>query len=61
MGDVEMEDLAALMGQDQEDIQHAKSGRRDAEKIDGDQLFGVGVQEGLPGLRWRPGSAREPK
>jgi hypothetical protein len=38
------------MGQDQEDMQHAKSGRGDGERFDGDQLLSVGVQEGLPSL-----------
>jgi hypothetical protein len=48
--DVEMKDPAPFMGQDQEDVEHPKGGRRDGEEIGRYQLFCVVVEEGLPGL-----------
>ncbi len=50
LGDVEVKDFAPFMGQDQENIQHPKRGRWDGKEIDRDQLFGVVVEERLPGL-----------
>ena len=50
VGDVEVKDFAPSMGQDQENIQQLTCGRRDGKEIDGDQLLGVVMEKGLPGL-----------
>jgi 2-polyprenyl-6-methoxyphenol hydroxylase-like FAD-dependent oxidoreductase len=52
-GDVEVDDAAAVVAQDNEAVEQAKSdGRHDAE-VDGGQRADVVMKEGLPGLRRR--------
>jgi hypothetical protein len=56
IGNIEMQDFAALMRQDQEDIEDAEGGGRDDKKIHRDQIPGMVVEEGLPGLVVASGS-----
>ena len=56
IGNIEMQDFAALMRQDQEDIEDAEGGGRDDKEIHGDQVFGMVMEEGLPGLVVASGS-----
>ena len=49
-GDIEMEDFATLMGQDQKDMQHTEGGGWDGKEIHGDQCLGMVLKEGFPGL-----------
>src|ERR1039457_7257071 len=50
IGNIEMQDFAPLMRQDQEDIEDAEGGGRDDKEIHGDEVFGMVVEKGLPGL-----------
>src|ERR1035441_10308172 len=56
MSNIEMQDVAALMRQNQEDVEHAEGGCGDGKEIHRDQVPGMGVEEGLPGLIGAPGS-----
>ena len=56
IGNIEMQDFAPLMRQDQEDMEDAEGGGRDDKEIHRDEVLGVVVQEGLPGLVCAPGS-----
>ena len=56
IGNIEMQDFAALMRQDQEDIEDAEGGGRDDKEIHRDEVLGVVVEEGLPGLVAAAGS-----
>ena len=49
-GDIEMQDFAALVRQDQEDIQHTEGSGRYGEEIHCDQCLSMVLQEGLPSL-----------
>ena len=51
-----MKDFAALVRQDQKDIENAEGGGRDDEEIHGDEVFGVVAEEGFPGLVAAAGS-----
>jgi hypothetical protein len=51
-----MQDFTAFMRQDQEDIEEAEGGGRDDKEIHGDEVFGMVVEEGLPGLVVASGS-----
>ena len=53
--DVEVNDVAPVEGQNQEDIQRFECGRRNGEEVDGDDLGHVVPDEGLPGLGGRSG------
>jgi len=48
--DIEMQDFATLMGQDQEDIQHPAGGGWDRKEIHCDQCLDMVLKEGFPGL-----------
>src|ERR1039457_3216572 len=56
IGNIEMQDFAPLMRQDQEDMEDAEGGGRDDKEIHREEVLGVVVQEGLPGLVCAPGS-----
>lgn len=47
IGDVEMEDFAALMGQDEENLEDVEGGGRDDQEIHRDQVLGMVVEEGF--------------
>src|ERR1017187_2669910 len=51
LGDVEVKNAAAVVGQDEEEIQNAKRRRRNREEIDRCQRADMVVEEGAPGLR----------
>ena len=51
-----MQDFAPLMRQDQEDIEDAEGGGRDDKEINGDEVLGMVMEEGLPGLVATSGS-----
>ena len=50
IGDIEMQNFAARMGEHEEDIEDAEGGGRNDQEIHGHQILGVVVEEGLPGL-----------
>ena len=50
-GDVEVQDLPAIVREDDETGQVAKRGGRNSKKVDRDKLFGMIAEKGLPGLR----------
>ena len=50
---VEVYDLAAVMKQDHEHVEHAKRHRGHHEEVDGDEISDVVLEEGSPGLRGR--------
>ena len=56
IGNIEMQDFASFMCQDQEDIEDAEGGGRGDKEIHGDKVFGMVVEEGLPGLVVASGS-----
>src|SRR5512139_2552939 len=56
IGNIEVQDFAALMRQDQEDVEHPEGGGWDDKEIPGDEVLGVGVEESLPGLVGASGS-----
>jgi hypothetical protein len=45
------------MGQDQKHVQHLEAKGGQGEEVDGDQLLGMILQKGAPGLRGRLGAA----
>ena len=49
-GDIEMQDFATLMGEDQKDIQHTEGGGRYGKEIHCNQCLGMVLKEGLPSL-----------
>jgi hypothetical protein len=51
---VEMDDTAALVGQDQENVEDLEADRRHREEVDRDQGLDVIFKEGSPGLGGRP-------
>jgi len=51
-----MENFAARMGEHEEDIEDAEGGGRNDQEIHGNQIFGVVLEESLPGLVAAPGS-----
>ena len=53
--DVEVNDPATLVRENDEDVENAKGEGGDGEEIDGGKLLGVVFQECLPGLRGRFG------
>src|ERR1022692_163219 len=53
LGDVEVKNAAAVVGQNEEDIQNAKRRRGNREEIDRRQRADMVVEEGPPGLRVR--------
>ena len=56
-GHVEVNNLTAFMGEDQEDVQDLERGRRYSEEIDRNRFPHVVLEERFPGLRGRfPGS-----
>jgi hypothetical protein len=48
--DIEMQDFATLMGQNQKDIQHTEGGGWDGKEVHCDQCMGMVLKEGFPGL-----------
>src|SRR5258705_4894400 len=50
---VEVHDLAAVMKQDHEHVEHAKRHRGHNEEVDGDEISDVVLEEGSPGPRGR--------
>jgi hypothetical protein len=48
-----MQNATPVMGQNQKHVKDLKTDRGHGEEIDGDQLLGVILQEGAPGLRRR--------
>src|SRR6267143_5128634 len=58
---VEVHDLAAMMQQDHENVQHSKGRGRYDEEVDGDEVGEVVLKERAPGLRgWRWATRHEP-
>src|SRR2546425_13087046 len=55
---VEVYDLAAVMKQDHEHVEHAKRHRGHHEEVDGDEISDVVLEEGSPGLRGRVQATR---
>src|SRR2546426_12406823 len=55
---VEVYDLAAVMKQDHEKVEHAKRHRGRHEEVDGDEISDVVLEEGSPGLRGRVRATR---
>src|SRR5438445_4318237 len=53
LGDIEVEDAPALVGEHNEDEEHPQASSRDREEIDGDQIPEVIGQERSPALRGR--------
>ncbi len=53
LGHVEVEDAPALVGEDDQDEEHAQVGGRNGEEIDRDQFADMVGQERAPGLRRR--------
>ena len=53
LGDVEVEDAPAVVGEHDEDEQHAQARGGNREEIDGDEVPDVIGQEGAPRLRRR--------
>jgi hypothetical protein len=51
LGDVEVEDTAAVVGEHDEDEEEAQAGRGHGEEIDRDQVPGMVGEERPPGLR----------
>ena len=49
-GHIEMQNATPVMGQHQKHVKDLKTDRGHGEEIDGDQLLGVILQEGAPGL-----------
>ena len=56
IGNIEMQNFAPLMHQDQEYIEDAEGCGRDDKEIHGDEILGMVVEEGLPGLVVASGS-----
>src|SRR5215472_16304820 len=56
-GHIEVEDATPVMGQDQKYIKDLETESGHGEEVDGDQLLGMILQEGAPGLRRRPAGA----
>jgi len=59
LGDVEVKDAAAIVGEHNEDEEHPQASSRDREEIDGDQIPDVIGQERSPALRGRRAPLRE--
>src|SRR5439155_20957223 len=59
VGDVEVEDAPAIVGEHNEDEEHPEASSRDRKEIDGDQIPDVIGQERSPALRGRPPPLRE--
>jgi hypothetical protein len=55
--DIEMNNAATLMGENEEDVENAEGDCRDREEIDRGKLFAVVFQKGMPCLGWRFGMA----
>ncbi len=53
LGDVEVEDAPAMVGEDDKDKEHAQLGGGHGEEIDRDQVADMIGQEGSPSLRRR--------
>jgi len=56
ISNIEMKHFAALVREDQKDIEDTEGGGRDDEEIHGDEVFGGVVEEGFPGLVAATGS-----
>src|ERR1035441_2777631 len=54
---IEVKNATTVMGQDQKHIKNLEADGGHSEKIDGDQLLGVFLQEGAPSLRRRLATA----
>ena len=60
-GLVEVHDLAAMMQQDHEHVEHAEGRSRHNKEVDGDEVGEVVVEDCSPGLRgWLPATWHEP-
>jgi len=51
VGDIEVDQFAAVMSQDDEDEEQAEGDGRDNEEVDGDDVVDVGLQKGAPRRR----------
>src|SRR6267143_6622273 len=61
IGDVEVQDLPAMMQQDHEDVEHAKGRGWHDEEVDRDEVGDVVLEEGAPRLRgWFRPTRHEP-
>jgi hypothetical protein len=49
----EVQNAASVMGQNEKHVKNLEADRGDGEKIDGDQLVGMVLEEGAPSLRRR--------
>ena len=54
---IEMDKVTPVMGQHQKHIENLEANGRYSEEVDRDQLLGVILQEGAPGLRRRLAAA----
>src|SRR5215472_8754454 len=52
-GHIEVENAAPVMGQNEKHVKNLEADRGDGEKIDGDQLLDMILEEGAPSLRRR--------
>ena len=52
-GHIEVEDAASVMGQNEKHVENLEADRGHGEKIDGDQLLDMIVEESVPSLRRR--------
>jgi len=57
-GHIEVEDATPVMGQDQKHVKDLETESGHGEEVDGDELLGMILQEGTPGLRRRPAAAQ---
>ena len=56
-GHIAMDNATSVMGQYQKHVKNLETNSRHSEEVDGDQLLGVILQKGAPGLRWRLAAA----
>src|SRR3989441_8316285 len=61
IGHVEVHDLAAMMQQDHEHVEHSEGGSRHDKEVDGNEVGEVVLEECSPGLRgWLRATRHEP-
>ena len=53
-GHIEVDDTTSIMGQNQKHVKDLETKSGHGKEVDGDQLLGMILQEGAPGLRRRP-------
>jgi hypothetical protein len=59
LGDVDVEDSAPMVSEDDQDEKHSQVSGRNGEEVDRDQVLDMVVQERAPGLRWRCPALRD--